>query len=39
MKNYSSYMDRQEISPAFHEKLIQLEARKKPARPWLRPLA
>lgn len=36
MKNYSSYMDRQEISPAFHEKLIQLEARKKPARPWLR---
>lgn len=36
MKNYSSYMDRQEISPAFHEKLIHLKARKKPARPWLK---
>lgn len=34
MKYYKSYMDRQEISPAVHEKLLNLESR--PSRPWLR---
>ena len=29
MKQYKSYMDRQEISPAVHENLLNLEAGKK----------
>ncbi len=36
MKQYKSYMDRQEISPAVHENLLNLEAGKKPARPWMK---
>ena len=36
MKNYKSYLDRQEISPAAHENLVNLEARKKSARPWVK---
>ena len=36
MKQYKSYMDRQEISPAVHENLVNLEAGKKSARPWMR---
>ena len=35
MKHYNSYMDRQEISPSVHEKLLDLEAGKKsPRRMW-----
>ena len=36
MKQYKSYMDRQEISPAVHENLLNLEAGKKSARPWMK---
>ena len=36
MKNYHSYMDRQEVSPAVHEKLLDLEPPKKRSGPWLR---
>ena len=36
MKYYKSYMDRQEISPAVHENLLNLEAGKKSARPWMK---
>lgn len=37
MKNYHSYMDRQEVSPAVHEKLLNLEApRRRSFRPWVR---
>jgi len=36
MKQYKSYMDRQEISPAVHETLLNLEAGKKSARPWMK---
>lgn len=37
MKYYTSYMDRQEISPAVHEKLLNLEAPKRRSRPvWVR---
>lgn len=37
MKHYNSYMDRQEISPAVHEKLSTLEVRKKSSsRMWMR---
>lgn len=32
MKYYHSYMDRQEISPAVHEKLLNLEGRKRPSK-------
>lgn len=33
MKQYKSYMDRQEISPAVHENLLNLEAGKNPPAP------
>lgn len=36
MEYYKSYMDRQEISPAFHEKLLDLEPPKKRPAPWLK---
>lgn len=36
MKYYKSYMDRQEISPAVHEKLLDLEPPKKRPSPWLK---
>ena len=37
MRYYHSYMDRQEISPSAHEKLLNLCAeRKLPCRPWVR---
>lgn len=36
MNYYKSYMDRQEISPAVHDKLIALEPPKKRSAPWLR---
>lgn len=37
MKYYISYMDRQEISPAVHEKLLNLERpKRRPVRPWVR---
>ena len=37
MRYYHSYMDRQEISPSAHEKLLNLRAeRKLPRRPWVR---
>lgn len=35
MKNYNSYMDRQEISPVAHEKMLNLEPEKKSVRPWI----
>lgn len=36
MKYYQSYMDRQEISPAVHEKLLDLEPPKKQSGSWLK---
>lgn len=37
MKNYHSYMDRQEISPEVHEKLLNLNPpRRRSFRPWVR---
>lgn len=36
MKQYKSYMDRQEISPAVHENLLNLEVGKRSARPWMK---
>lgn len=36
MKQYKSYMDRQEISLAVHENLLNLEPEKKSARPWMK---
>ncbi len=36
MKYYNSYMGRQQISPALHEKLLSLEPQRKPARPWVK---
>lgn len=36
MKYYKSYMDRQEISPAVHEKLLDVEPPKKRSGPWLK---
>lgn len=36
MKYYKLYMERQEISPAFHEKLLDLEPPKKRPAPWLK---
>lgn len=36
MKYYDSYMERQEVSPELHERLLNLEVRKKSAHPWLR---
>lgn len=36
MKYYKSYMDRQEISSAVHEKLLDLEPPKKRSPPWLK---
>ncbi len=36
MKYYKSYMDRQEISPAVHEKLLDLEPPKKRSGSWLK---
>lgn len=36
MKYYKSYMDRQEISPAVHENLLDLEPPKKRSGPWLK---
>ena len=36
MNYYKLYMDRQEISPAVHDKLIALEPPKKRSAPWLR---
>lgn len=35
MKHYNSYMDRQEISPAVHEKLLNLKPGKKSVHPWI----
>ena len=35
MKHYNSYMDRQEISPAVHEKLLTLKPGKKSVHPWI----
>ena len=36
MKGYNTYMDRQELSPAVHERLINLEVTRRPARPWVK---
>ena len=36
MKNYKSYLDRQEISQAAHENLLNLEVGKRSARPWVK---
>lgn len=36
MKYYQSYMDRQEISPTVHEKLLDLEPPTKRSAPWLK---
>lgn len=36
MKYYKSYLDRQEISPAVHEKLLNLEPPSKRPAPWLK---
>lgn len=36
MKHYHSYMDRQEISPETHEKLLDLTAQRRPGRPWIK---
>ena len=36
MKYYDSYMERQEVTPELHEKLLKLEAGKRSARPWMR---
>lgn len=37
MKYYKKYMDRQEVSPAVHERLLNLERpKRRPARPWVR---
>ena len=36
MKYYHSYMDRQEISPAAHETLMNLVAPVRRSRPWVR---
>ncbi len=36
MKYYKSYMDRQEISPAVHENLLNLKPSKGRARPWVK---
>ncbi len=36
MKYYKSYMDRQEISPAVHENLLNLEAPARRSRPWVK---
>lgn len=36
MKYYKSYMDRQEVSSALHERLLELELPKKRTSPWLK---
>lgn len=36
MKYYNSYMERQEVTPELHEKLLKLEAGKRSTRPWMR---
>ena len=36
MKHYKSYMDRQELSTETHEKLLNLDIKKRTARPWAR---
>lgn len=36
MKYYKTYMDRQELSPAVHEKLLDLEPPTKRSSPWLK---
>lgn len=36
MKYYQSYMDRQELSPAVHEKLLDLEPPNRRSSPWLK---
>lgn len=39
MKYYKSYLDRQEISPAVHEKLLELERPRRRPAPWLKYVA
>lgn len=36
MKNYKTYMDRQELSPEVRERLLALEVKKRGPRPWAR---
>ena len=36
MKYYNSYMERQEVSPELHEKLLDLKVQRRPVRPWVK---